>query len=59
MSALRERANRIATMGPFRKTSPERKLLIEKVAARLADKPVGTLRATEPWDDFLRRIGVI
>ncbi len=46
-------------MGRFPSFSPERKLLIEKVAARLADKPMGTLRATEPWDDFLRRIGVI
>ena len=59
MSELRDRANRIATMGRFPSVPPERKLAIERVAARLADKPVGTLRATEPWDDFLRRIRVI
>ena len=59
MSDLRDTANRITGMGRFPAPLPDRKLAIERAADRLAEKPVGVLREAEPWDDFLRRIGVI
>jgi hypothetical protein len=59
MSDLRDTANRIAGMGRFPAPPPDRKLAIERAADRLAEKPLGNVREAEPWDDFLRRIGVI
>ena len=59
MSGLREAAERIARMGRFATPSPDRKLECEKAAARLVTRETGAAREKEPWDDFLRRIGVI
>lgn len=59
MTRLRDSAERIAAMGRFPQPQLDRKLAIEKAADRLADRPVGVVRETESWDDFLHRIGVI
>jgi hypothetical protein len=59
MSGLRETAERIVGMGRFPAPRHDRRLAIEKAAARLGDRPGGKLQDAEPWDDFLRRIGVI
>lgn len=59
MSALRDAAMRIAAMGRFPVPDPDRKLACEKVATRLEGMADGRSREAEPWDDFLRRIGVI
>lgn len=58
MSGLREAAERVARMGRFAMPPPERKLECEKAAARLVTRDTGSAREKEPWDDFLRRIGV-
>lgn len=58
MSGLREAAERIAQMGRFAVPSPERRTECEKAAAGLATREAGAAREKEPWDDFLRRIGV-
>lgn len=59
MSALRDSAESIARMGRFAARSPDRPLASEKAAAQLADRTAGNAAYKEPWDDFLRRIGVI
>lgn len=59
MSGLREAAERIARMGRFASPPLERKLEIEKARDRLVTRETGSSREREPWDDFLRRIGVI
>ncbi|MCB2051491.1 MAG: hypothetical protein KDE63_08685 [Novosphingobium sp.] len=59
MSDLRESAERIARMGRFPTPADNRKLACEKAVARLQERPIGSLMETEPWDDFLHRIGVI
>lgn len=60
MSELRTAAERIADMGRFPTQNPERKLESERAAARLGDLAGGgAVRSKEPWDAFLRRIGVI
>lgn len=46
-------------MGRFPIPDPDRKLACEKAAARLESMAGGRSRDVEPWDDFLRRIGVI
>ena len=59
MTDLRDAAIRIAGMGRFPQPRADRKLAIEKAADRLANRPTGTLGESEPWDEFLHRIGVI
>lgn len=59
MSGLRQTADRIAAGGRYAAPRPDRRLAIERAAIRLADKPTGDARESEPWDDFIRRIGVI
>lgn len=59
MSALRDAAIRIAAIGRFPIPDPDRKLACEKAAARLESMAGGRSRTVEPWEDFLRRIGVI
>lgn len=59
MSGLRETAERIAGMGGLPAPRRDRVSAIERAAARLASQSSGTLREVEPWDDFLRRIGVL
>ena len=59
MSGLRAAAERIERMGRFVAPSPDRRLECEKAAERLVTRESGTGRNTEPWDDFLRRLGLI
>lgn len=59
MSELRASAQRIAQMGRFPRRPAERLLACEKAAAALDNRPSGSLAGSEPWDDFLRRIGAI
>ena len=59
MNELRNSAERIARMSRFPATPPDRKLECEKAAARLAGYATGVMDDKEPWEDFLRRIGVI
>lgn len=59
MSGLRQTAERVAMAGRYPAPRPDRPLAIERAAARLAAIPTGDACETEPWDDFLRRIGVI
>lgn len=56
---LKPRAERIAAMGRHASPDPKRQLNLEAAVRLLADQPGGRARAAEPWDDFLRRIGVI
>lgn len=59
MSGLRQVAERVAAAGRYAAPRSDRKLAIERAAERLATMPTGDAREAEPWDDFLRRIGVI
>lgn len=59
MSALRDSAERIAQMDRFPSRPKDRPLAMEKAAARLIGRDTGEAAYKEPWDDFLRRIGVI
>ena len=59
MSGLRGAAERLAKSGRLPIPNLERQLLIEKVLLTLSDRDTGVLNDKEPWDDFLRRIGVI
>jgi hypothetical protein len=59
MSALRDAAQRIATMGRLPAGKADRQLDSEKAAARLKGRETRSLVDKEPWDAFLHRIGVI
>lgn len=59
MSGLRETAERVAAMGRFPTTHADRATALEKASARLVALAAGSAHEAEPWDDFLRRIGVI
>jgi hypothetical protein len=59
MSALREAAERIAKSGRLPAPNPDRRLRCESAALTLATRETGMRAAQEPWDDFLRRIGVV
>ena len=59
MNALRNAAARAAAAGRLPAPNPDRLLLVEKATARLQDRETGAVDDAEPWDDFLRRIGVI
>ena len=59
MSALRNSAERAAASGRLPMPGAAKRLAIEKVAETLRDRAVGDVRDDEPWDVFLRRIGVI
>jgi hypothetical protein len=59
VSGLRDAAERIARSGRFATPPADRKLETEKVADILLRRGIGVAREKEPWDDFLRRIGVI
>lgn len=59
MSDLRDAALRIAEMSRFPLPRADRKLAVERIAEKLAHRPSGVLRNDEPWEDFLKRIGVI
>jgi hypothetical protein len=59
MSATRNATARAVAAGRLPAPNPDRVLLIEKAAARLQDRDSGTIDEAEPWDDFLKRIGVL
>lgn len=59
MSGLRKTAERISGMGRLPARRSDHTLAIEKAAARLGDRSGGKHQNSEPWDDFLRRIGAI
>lgn len=59
MSGLRQTADRVAASGRYPAPRADRRLAIERASVRLAELPTGDGREAEPWDDFLRRIGVI
>lgn len=58
MSALRDAADRIARMGRLPARPADRQLQCEKAAIALQGRAAGNARTQEPWDDFLRRIGL-
>ena len=60
MNGLRDTAARLSESGRLPIPSGARRQLeIEKAAARLAAREVGAQRQAEPWDTFLRRIGLL
>jgi hypothetical protein len=59
VSGLREAAERTARMGRLASPLAKRKLEMEKACDRLVNRETGSAREREPWDEFLRRIGII
>ncbi|WP_374944917.1 hypothetical protein [Sphingomonas sp.] len=59
MSALRDAAERLARSGRLPVPNPDRRLQCEKAALALAERGSGSRADKEPWDDFLRRIGIL
>jgi hypothetical protein len=59
VSGLRETADRLAKMGALPTPNSDRRLHCEKAALALSDRSTGVRYDKEPWDDFLRRIGVV
>lgn len=59
MSALRNAAERASASGRLPMPGTAKRLAIEKVADTLRGRDSGEARDDEPWDDFLKRIGLI
>ncbi|WP_311266810.1 EH signature domain-containing protein [Sphingobium sp. WCS2017Hpa-17] len=57
MSGLRETAERLARAGRLPLPPAERKTACERAANRLADRKGKAVGPSEPWEDFLRRLG--
>ena len=59
MSALRDAAEQLAKMGHLPTPNVDRRLQCEKAALALAKRETGVRVDKEPWEKFLRRIGII
>lgn len=59
MSGLRGAADRIAGMGRLPAGKAERRMETERAAIRLEGRETRSLAEKEPWDEFLRRIGLV